>query len=296
MLNYTRYIEAHPNIKELDPDNLPKELSISTMTGSCKLPVSFNVPNIAKYLPLSSSFILGVKCGNSGRSDVGAISHNKIKQHADPIEVERMMIPIKKKSSKKKIVKKSIKNFYNQATIVINSPQQNVPKGIIKLNIKVFKNGAFQFTGCKKISYIVWALDNLLSIFNEGVDVIENGETVKKTFAYPQCFLHILNIYKFRISMINSNFVIGFMIDREKVFNKMIADKYDCSFDPARHAGVHVRYTIDKTIKPLSIFIFDKGSIIITGARTYLHIMECYKFINTYLLEHYDEFVQKYII
>lgn len=288
MLNYAQYIKDNPKIKELDPDNLPKELSISTMTGSCKLPVLFNVFNIAKYLPISSSFILGVKCGNSERCS--SISETGIGI------VERMMVPIKKKSSKKQPIKKTSKNFYNQATIVINSPQPTVPKGIIKLNIKVFKNGAFQFTGCKKISYIIWALDNLFSIFKEGVEVMTDGVLVKKTFAHPQCFLHLLSMSKFRISMINSNFVIGFKIDREKVFNKMTADKYDCVFDPARHAGVHVRYTVDATIKPLSIFIFDKGSIIITGARTYLHIMECYKFINIYLMEHYGEFVQKSII
>lgn len=286
-IEYGKYIETHPKLREIDPNDLPIELSISTMTGSCKFPVIFNIVNIAKYLPLSTEFIQGVKCGNAG----------EISRFITPIEKKKQ--PKINKSHKVSKPSKYSKNFYNQATIVINSQQQNI---LIKLNIKIFKNGAFQFTGCKKISYVVWALDNLLSILRKDKCFVENEITIKKSFAEPKCFLNLLSVTKFRISMINSNFSIGFAIDREKVFNRMTIDKYECSYDPSRHAGVHVKYYPNKVIpseevsdievKPLSIFIFDGGSIIITGARTYQHIMECYKFINIYLLEHYDEISQ----
>jgi len=268
-MEYSTFIIKHPKMRELDPDNIPTELKISTMTLTCKLPVIFDVFNIAKELQLSTDFIHCVKCGNSS-------------------EVARSLLPLKKKKVKK--TKKpslgSAKNFYNQATLVIYSKQEG-DDNYIKLNIKLFKNGAIQITGCKKISYAMWALYRLFKIFRYREHRISEETVVISSYAHPKCFLNILGLQNFRIAMINSNFKISFKIDREKLFKKMTLEKYDCSYDPARHAGVHIRYKVEGAIKPVSLFVFDAGSIIITGVRTYKNLMEVYKFINIYLLENY---------
>ena len=45
--------------------------------------------------------------------------------------------------------------------------------------------------------------------------------------------------------------------------------------------------------KEISIFIFQKGNIIITGARTKSHIISAYKYINNILITHYEDINKK---
>ena len=55
-----------------------------------------------------------------------------------------------------------------------------------------------------------------------------------------------MDIYKFKIAMINSDFDIGFEIDRDRLFKMLLSDKHDCSYDPSRHAGVLIRYSLSE--------------------------------------------------
>lgn len=262
-MEYQQFLKQNPKITQLDP-NLPEDIQISTMTMICKVPFFFNVVNIAKYIPLSKDFILSVRCGNSN-------------------EISRSLIPIKEK---KKLKTPAKKNFFNQATMVVKTVNTQ------HLNIKLFRNGALQLTGCKNISIPTWTLHKLFEILKKPI-IVDEKEIL---FVSSNIFVDIQSIHDFKIAMINSNFHIGFQINREKLFELLIKDKYDCVYDPSRHAGVNLRYmtkTSIDTTKPVSIFIFDKGSIIITGARNYRQVLECYKFINLYLLDNYPNIVQQ---
>lgn len=261
METYDEFIRDNPEIKTLDPNGLPDDLTISTMTCICRLPVIFNVINIARHLPLSSGFIQTIKCGNSG-------------------EIYRSLF-LKKIKPRKKIAKKyKNMNFYNQVTIVVNTTEH-------KMNFKLFRNGSMQITGCKKISVMIWMMKILLEklsghIYSSSVD---GDKIIVRSYANPDWLSDIQCVTHLRIVMINSNFNIGFRMDREKVFRTLIEDKYDCSYDPSRHAGVKLKYTPKGDDMAVSIFIFDKGSIIITGGRNYRQIGESYKFINEYLIK-----------
>jgi hypothetical protein len=59
--------------------------------------------------------------------------------------------------------------------------------------------------------------------------------------------------------MINTNFNIGFEINRERLYD-LLLDKINIinfKFEPLHHAGVHLKFN------NISVFIFEKGSIII---------------------------------
>lgn len=265
MLSYDAFLKLHPKIQLLDP-NIPEDLQISTMTLVCKIPTFFNVLNIAKYVELDKQFILSVKWGNTN-------------------EVFRSLIAMKSKKDKMAVRK----NFYNQSTMIIRTINTG------RINIKLFRNGAIQLTGCKNISIPMWILYNLFSVLRKSKYIVENNEDKEIKYVTCAAFLHIESIFNLRIAMINSNFNIDFHINREKLFNLLTIDKYDCVYEPSRHAGVNLRYASTSSIdngKPTSIFVFDKGAIIITGARNYRQLIECYKFINVYLLEHYNEIVR----
>jgi len=46
-------------------------------------------------------------------------------------------------------------------------------------------------------------------------------------------------------------------------------------------------------LKEISIFVFQKGNIIITGARRKSHIMAAYKYVNNILITHSEEISKK---
>lgn len=267
---YSEFLKDHETVRRLDPINLPNGLKISTMTLTCKIPVKFNVLRIARYFPLSLSFVHSITFGNNG-------------------EIDRKIVQTKSKRKKKKNTGK--RNFYNQVTLVASVEQY-------KINIKLFKNGSIQMTGCKMISAAVYALEKLFNILKMPAHINDKIDDNKR-YAEPYIFLNLVDIYAFKIAMINSDFDIGFNINREKLFDKLTKDKYDCTFDPSRHAGVNIHYkNSDKTLDASgkehvsTILVFDKGKIIITGARNYRQIMECFKFINTYLLENYNKIMR----
>ena len=94
----------------------------------------------------------------------------------------------------------------------------------------------------------------------------------------------------------------NFGIDRDKLYKKLKEDisqkkfngkfTIDPKYDPNRHACVNIQLFIlnpelNITVKSVSIFVFEKGSIIITGAKNFKQVMSAYNFINTYLLSNY---------
>ena len=156
------------------------------------------------------------------------------------------------------------------------------------VNIKLFSNGSIQMTGCRTLDN---AVETLLTVFIElkKIKAVINYKIMKveeKPFATNLDIIDIKNINELKIAMINSGFKIPFKIDRVKLYNLLLSETYECLFDPVKHACVNIKYEHpDKTI---SIFVFEKGSIIITGARNCIQILDAYNFINKYLLKNHN--------
>lgn len=106
-------------------------------------------------------------------------------------------------------------------------------------------------------------------------------------------FLDIKNIYLFDIRMINTNFNIGFQINRERLFKLLLDRDYDVTFDPIIHACVNIKYIIPELNKPVSIFVFESGSITIAGSNSCEQILYTYNFINKFILSNYIKLLSK---
>jgi TATA-box binding protein (TBP) (component of TFIID and TFIIIB) len=65
----------------------------------------------------------------------------------------------------------------------------------------------------------------------------------------------------------------------------------ECRYDKVNHSCVNVKY--DHPEKKISIFVFEKGSIVITGAKNGDHIKSAYNFINKFLYFNYKLIVKK---
>jgi hypothetical protein len=105
-----------------------------------------------------------------------------------------------------------------------------------------------------------------------------------------------LNITDFEIYMINSNYKVNLMIDRAKLYYLLLMKKIKASYEKCVRACVNIKFvppTHNNEEKDVSVFIFEKGNIIITGARNFNHVISTYNYINDILLNHIDDIVKK---
>lgn len=269
------------NVGDTEINNLPAGISVSTMCASCKLNTRLNIPNIEKYLQLNSDDILTVKMNKERMRTLIAIK-NKPKR-------------VKKSDNKTKQKDTSKNHFYNQITVVVRIGQGQCKdlNEAPKINMKLFRNGSVQMSGCKSIKNINIALGKLICKLKEVKAKIEDGKICEKEFIEES---ENITVKDFKIDMINSNYQVSMQIDRDKLYNLLLKKKIKASYEPCIRACVIIKYApIKENIeqKEVSVFVFQKGNIIITGARSKSHIISAYNYMNEILLTHTDEIIKK---
>ena len=247
------------------------KISISTITLDCKLHTLVDANKFAEHVVLSEDGVMSVKYGN--KNDVAT---------------NRTIITTKAKK------KPSERNFFNQVTILMK-PTNKPENGYI--NIKVFLNGSLQMTGCKDMEDFTNVTRTLVNILKEGYyEKNSKGKTVKKMYiSSPEK----IGIYDVKIRMINSNFRLDYKVDRKMLFtllsrnhNETTRDKeigyVECKYRPTNgHSCVNIKFKYDERSKP-SIFVFQTGAVIITGAKNLKQIIHAYHFIQKILNYYFD--------
>lgn len=269
---YTDFLD----LKNTEIKNLPEGTTISTMCASLKLNTKLNIINIDKYLQLNSD-------------DIITVQPNK--------ERIRTLLTKKKLSQAKidKIMNTKSNNFYNQITVVVRV-SDGVTEDINKeprINMKLFKNGSVQMSGCKSIKNINIAINKLIVKLKEIKGRKEDNKIVEIKFIDDY---DTINVSNFKIDMINSNYKINMMIDRDKLYSLLLKKKIRSSYEPCSRACVIIKYVPDVDnvdMKDVSIFIFQLGNIIITGAKSGSHIISSYNYINNILSTHYEDILKK---
>jgi len=265
------------DVDKLEINNLPTGVKVATMCSSCFLGTKLNLDNIEKYLNLNESDILTVK------------------RTKDSV---RSLIELKKPSKRANASLKKNENgnnFYNSITLIVRvneGPTQNINLEP-KINIKLFKNGSLQMSGCKNIENVNKVLGKVLTRLRQVKGKLEDGIIKEITFVEE---LDKFDIYNFKIDMIYCNYRISIQIDREKLHELLKKKKVKCIYEPCSRACVIIKYapTVDNVDnKEVSIFIFKKGNIIITGARSKAQVIEAYNYINNILITHSDEIIKK---
>jgi TATA-box binding protein (TBP) (component of TFIID and TFIIIB) len=256
-------------------NNLPSGISISTMCATCKLNTELNIDNIEQYLQLNDDDIITIK---RSTTSIRSLLTQKTKNKRN----KKISLPIKTKV---------VNYFYNQITVVIrvNEGSAEDINNEPRINLKLFKNGSVQMSGCKSVKNINIVLNKLIHKLRESkAKILDNKIVEIKFIENPET----INISNFKIDMINSNYQVNMKIDRDKLYNILKSRNIKCSFEPCIRACVVVKYTpvkFNMEEKQVSIYIFLKGNIIITGARDREHIIEAYDYINNILITHADE-------
>jgi len=261
LINYD--IEEKYNIINYIPDELcednklPNNITISTISISAYIGTKFNMYEIENYMPLDEKDIIQIK------------SKNNIRRIEDMI--------------KAKNIKKPKKNFYNQLTTVINVNKDRY------INIKLFKNGSIQLTGCKSLEECNIGINKLFNKMKEIYSYIDdNDEFVDINFVEN---VDNIEISKMKIVLINSNFTINYKINREILVNLLNNEHITYKYEPSSHAAVNIKYKCNNRI--VSILVFQTGNIIITGAKKISQIIESYRYIHTYLQKNKTKIIKK---
>jgi len=273
--NETKNYEDLINVDEYEINNLPEGINISTMCASCKINTKLNINNIEKYLIINDNDIIAKK-----------ISNEKIET----------LLPLKKKKKRHNILNHSQDNnknyFYNQITIIIR-----VTSGSYiqldkepRINMKLFKNGSIQMSGCKSVNNINIALNKIIN----KMKALETSE-----FPFFES-IDTLKISDFKMDMINSNYKINMQIDRTKLHNLLTKKKIRSTYEQCIKACVIIKIS-NQTLannlvtinKDISIFIFQKGNIIINSAKSKEQIINSYNYINNILNTHKDDIIKK---
>lgn len=199
-----------------------------------------------------------------------------------------------KKPSKKN---KSRKYFYNQLTIhVFNKTKENN-----RINVKIFNNGRVQMTGINNEFQGQETVNILCKEFN----------SLNEKEKYFDTEDSIQSIEDLETVLINSDFDIGFPIDRESLHRAIVESGYYSSYEPCSYPGVNIKYYRnplrqnfgicdcekpcngkgkDYTCKRITIAVFKSGKIIITGGRDKTDISVAHKFITEFIHEN-KEFI-----
>jgi len=303
------------NSSHMGETTLIPQISISTITTTLKLNCTFNLVDIYKCVKLDANKIIGFKCNGwvkikLGENIVYLPPAPKDDDESDKSEIETTK-PVKKLSSHYNEIKSYYNNlkikrsqyrFFNQVTAYIKLGTDRY------INVKIFKNGSLQMTGIKKISECNIIIDKLLNEIKNSVNsnsisaVPTTGlllpEFITKTYPANTVIKLInkgdedLKVLTFSIRMINSNCKVPFKINRDALFQLLKADKIKCRYDPNSHACVNIRHDINETDN-VSIFVFQSGSIIITGGKTISDINKGYHYIMNIISKHYETIKKK---
>jgi TATA-box binding protein (TBP) (component of TFIID and TFIIIB) len=297
------------NSSHMGETTLIPQISISTITTTLKLNCTFNLVDIYKCVKLDANKIIGFKCNGWVKIKLG---ENIVYLPPAPKDTDESEQPVKKLSSHYNEIKSYYNNlkikrsqyrFFNQVTVYIKLATDRY------INVKIFKNGSLQMTGIKKISECNIIIDKLLNEIKNSVNsnnlsavVPATGvllpEFITKTYPANTVIKLInkgdedLKVLTFSIRMINSNCKVPFKINRDALFQLLKSDKIKCRYDPNSHACVNIRHDINETDN-VSIFVFQSGSIIITGGKTISDINKGYHYIMNIISKHYETIKKK---
>lgn len=293
---YFAMIENRKNKKNIPK---PTDLYISTRSATSKLSTSINIHELGVQLVRNIVYNI-LKKNNLSYLIKGVCMKNLV------------LITTKKKRKKSNVtinnlneILETLKNkershFYNQCSIIVKPDEERRP-----VNIKLFTNGSISLTGC---------LNDC-----DGYDAIKVliEEIKKYPIVFPEKKVCDINILKYEIVMINSNYELGYKINRVKLYYILLKYNYLVIYNnPEKYPGVKLCFYwnainkdnigickctkkcngkgkgyADGDCKKLTITIFQSGSILISG-RTELQLNHTYKIINEMFTKHYSDIIK----
>ena len=171
----------------------------------------------------------------------------------------------------------TLKTFNNQVTVQILTADNK------QINVKIFRNGKLQMTGCRGLEDGVEISNKLKSILKD--------DAMFTTTASDE--LKVTNVY---IGMINSIFHTNFEINRHALVDLIrstySSDILTCNFEVNNYQGISLKKK-SKGGNTNTFLIFRSGKTLITGGKCIADMEEMFTYINHLFHVNYDSIVLK---
>jgi TATA-box binding protein (TBP) (component of TFIID and TFIIIB) len=276
--------------------DLPGQMEIFAITLTGSINSTFNIQNILNYYPLDPNNFSTIK------------SKIKIRTIIKKKQTRSTKINLIDKINEDT---KDQDNFFNQITVVMSIPIDYESTQTKLINLKLFNNGSIQVSGLKSISQCNIMINKLIELLKGEYCVFINpdGETCK--FDTPGAISKIIRFLEFdtinltglKISMINTMFQYTSKINRSQLYMRLMELKINGNLDPTTrlkyqpdiHAPVHVKIDLGNK-KPVTVFVFESGKILIMAAKRRDNIIGAYNYINQLLHENHEYVVKRNLV
>jgi TATA-box binding protein (TBP) (component of TFIID and TFIIIB) len=282
------------------PDNLkdlPGSMEIFAITLTGSISVMFYIENILDYLPLDKLNISTVK----SKKKIRCIKKKKQKKSKS----------INATDSSQTNSSGGTDNFFNQITVVMNIPVDYGSSTTKDVNIKLFKNGSIQVSGIKSIPQCNIMINKLVELLKGEYCIFVDEDGTHCPFGTPGSTSKIIRfiesdnvkILNIKLNMINTMFQYQSKINRSQLYMRLIELKMTnllesttrLKYQPDIHAPVHVKIDLGNK-KPVTVFVFESGKILIMAAKRRENIIDAYNYINKLLEENHEYVVKRNLI
>jgi len=208
--------------------NLPINMSITTISATCKLGVTLHLDNIAIYQVLDREYICSIKFGPIYRT---ILCDDKY----------------------------TAQNFYNQLSLKMISFEK-------KIHIKLFRNGSVQMSGFKSIDQFNDVLTKLLYILDNRLYIINNNKPSILNFNIVMINTNTsvdMKISRYKLSRLLKSNILSISDDKLALISNI-----DCIFEPSIHSNVIIKFEYNNKTISIFVFqsgkIIITGSLLYT--------------------------------
>lgn len=211
-----------------------EDLPVSTKTFIITTNVTFNLQKLFDFLPVTNYIIVPKRRGRKKKNVPLDPNRNISAGSIITLEYGNQLRGVQLKKKKKK-EGKSADFFRNSMTVVMIT-------GGKKINFKISRNGKFQMTGCKTDEQAENCVKRIFDLVRETEDIytLPDGENFTALFI-P--------------AMRNTDFSLGFLVDREKLdeFFNTYTPYYSLLETSIGYTGVNIKIPVKKSILDLEL-------------------------------------------
>ena len=231
-----------------DTSQVNPKINVSSFSSHMEMQCKFNTKNIAKYISLDPTLKRGIACVTRGM-------------------LRRSLIVKKKKKPTSCAFQNSI-----DVDVMLYGDR---PKPT-RVNVKIFSNekGTVQLSGCKECRDGNEAIHRLITELDRPHYVWKDGK-----MELVSMYVGEIRPIGVTIDMINTDLRLDMKIDRDKLFDHLINSGIKCKLDKCSHDSVDISYYIEGKDKPIAIFVFESGAILITGSKNHHQLGQAYNFL-----------------
>jgi hypothetical protein len=175
------------------------------------------------------------------KTDEGEILNVKYKNSKKGLFEEQVKKRISRKKADDNKQRRLKRNFLNCVSLVIMTEK--------KINIKVFKNGVFQITGCRKETDVTKCINLIFDQLKRNLDIFEfrEGETD---------FIILI-----KSAMRNVDFNVNYKIDRS-ILSQYLRSFSEYNIPPLSSTNMGIKMKIPFNIKdlPITKIVYNRGS------------------------------------